>query len=214
MATSNTEKAQALARSFFPAKPTNTGVLEDFPYPNTCCKADQLTKDQILHHITKLKPYKAPGPNSIPNIVLYKCANLLIDRLYHIYKAMLNNGLYYAPWKEFHTVVLQKPGKPCYNTPKAYHPIALLCMMWKVLTATVVEQITYYTKNHDLIPVHHFGGRPGCTTMDMVHLLVHQIKSKWQRGNVTLVLFLDMEGAFLNAVPVTLVHNLQKRKIL
>ena len=94
MATSNKEKAQALARSFFPAKPTNAGVPEDFLYPNTCCKADQLTKDQILHHITKLKPYKAPGPDGILNIILSKCANLLIDRLHHIYKAILNNSLY------------------------------------------------------------------------------------------------------------------------
>ena len=80
--------------------------------------------------------------------------------------------------------------------------------MWKVLTATVAEQITYYTENHDLLPAHHFGGRPGHTTMDAVHLLVHWIKSEWQRGNVTSVLFLDMEGAFPNAVPATLVHNL------
>ena len=211
-ATSNTEKAQALARSFFPAKPVNADVPEDFPYPNMCCKANQLTKEQILHHISKLKPYKAPGPDGIPNIVLSKCANLLIDRHYHIYRAILNNGLYYVPWKEFHMVVLRKPGKPHYDTPKAYHPIVLLCMIWKVLTATVVEQITYYTENHDLLPVHHFGGRLGCTTTDAVHLLVHWIKSKWHRGNVTSVLFLDMEGAFPNTVPAVLVHNLQKRK--
>ena len=190
----------------------NAGVLEDFPSPNTCCKANQLTKEQILHHISKLKPYKAPGPDSIPNIILSKCANLLIDRFYHIYRAILDNGLYYMPWKEFHTVVLCKPGKPCYDTPKAYCPIALLCMMWKVLTASVAEQITYYTENHDLLPVHHFGGRPGHTTMDTAHLLVHQIKSEWHRGNITSVLFLDVEGAFLNMVPAILVHNLQKRE--
>ena len=213
-ATSNTEKAQALARSLFPAKPVNTGVPEDFPYPNVCCKADQLTKEQILHHISKLKLYKAPGPNSIPNIILSKCSNLLIDRLCHIYRAILDNGLYYVPWKEFHMVVLHKPGKPHNDTPKAYCPIALLCMMWKVLTATVAEQITYYTENHNLLPAHHFGGRPGHTTTDVVHLLMHWIKSEWRRGNVTSVLFLDVEGAFPNAVPAILVHNLRKRKIL
>ena len=214
MATSNTEKEQALARSFLPDKPTNTAVPEDFLYTNACCKADQITKEQITYHLSKLKPYKAPGPDGIPNIVLSKCTNLLIDRLYHIYKATLDNRLYYMPWKEFHTVVLHKPEKPHYNTPKAYCPIALLCMMWKVLTAAVVEQITYYTENHDLLPAHHFGGRPGCTTTDAVHLLVHWIKSDWCKGNLTSVLFLDVEGAFPNTVPAILVHNLQKRKIL
>ena len=56
--------------------------------------------------------------------------------------------------------------------------------------------------------MHHFGVRPGCTIIDMVHLLVHQIKSEWHKGNITSVLFLDVEGAFPNAVPVILVHNL------
>ena len=124
-ATSNTDKAHVLARSFIPVKPTNTGVLEDFPYPNMCCKANQLTKEQILHPLSKLKPYKGPGPNGIPNIILSKCTNLLINKLYHIYRAILNNGLYYVPWKEFHMVVLCKPGKPHYNTPKASNSTSL-----------------------------------------------------------------------------------------
>ena len=119
-ATTNTEKAQILTKSFFPPKPADTGIPEDFPYPNACCRANQITKEQIQHHLRKLKPYKAPGPDGIPNVVLTKCTNLLTNRLYYIYKAILNGRLHYTPWKEFHMVVLHKPGKLWYNTPKAY----------------------------------------------------------------------------------------------
>lgn len=212
-ATTNTEKAQALAKSFFPAKPADPEDAAGFTYPPACCKPDQVTKEQILLHIRKLKPYKAPGPDGIPNIVLMRCADLLVDRLLYIYKAMLERNLHYSPWKSFTTVVLRKPGKPRYDVPKAYRPIALLNTMWKVLAAIVAEQLTYYSERYNLLPAHHFGGRPGRSTTDAVHLLVHNIKNSWRKGNVTSVLFLDVEGAFPNAVPRRLVHNLRKRRI-
>jgi len=48
---------------------------------------------------------------------------------------------------------------------------------------------------------------------DAMHLLMHKIKASWRAGKVTSVLFLDIEGAFPNAVPSRLVHNLRKRKV-
>lgn len=109
------------------------------------------------------------------------------------------------------TVVLCKPGKPCYDTPKAYRPIALLNTMGKVLTAIVAELMVFYTKMHYLLPAHHFRGRPGRTTTDAVHLLTHRIKDAWRKKQVTAVLFLDIEGAFPNAEMDKLIHSLKKR---
>ncbi len=41
------------------------------------------------------KPFKAPGLDGIPNIVLSNYANAIIDRLYYIYEAMLKRGILY-----------------------------------------------------------------------------------------------------------------------
>jgi hypothetical protein len=212
-ASTNDEKSKALAKSFFPTRPEDHGVIPDYIYPPPCCAPDKITREQILLQIQRLKPYKALGPNSIPNIVLTRCSDLLVDRLYYIYKAMLECNMHYASWKTFTTVVLRKPGKLRYDIPKAYCPIALLNTSWKVLAAVIADQLTYYSEKFNLLPATHFGGRPGRTTMDMVHLLVHKIKSAWRHGKVTSVLFLDVEGAFPNTVPARLVHNLCKRGI-
>lgn len=110
------------------------------------------------------------------------------------------------------TVVLQKPGKPCYNTPKAYQPIALLNTMSKVLTAIMADIMTFYTETHELPPMHHFGGRPGRTTTNTIHLLLHKIKDSWRKKQVTAVLFLDIKGAFPNAVTSKLLHSMRKRR--
>jgi hypothetical protein len=199
-----------LVKTFFPPRPPNDAPLQ-YVYPKPACKFDPITKDQIGRQLARLKPYKAPGPDGIPNIVLTKCTDILIDRLLPIYKAMTKKALYFTPWKLSTTVVLRKPSKPRYDTPKAYRPIALLNTLCKVLTAVMVELMTFYTEKHQLLLPNHFGGRPGRTTTDTVHLLVHKIKDSWQKRHVTAVLFLDIEGVFPNAVTSRLLHNMRKR---
>jgi len=212
-ASANCEKGRVLAKNFFPTKPPSDEALVDHIYPRACERVGKITTEQIRAQCKKLKPFKAPGPDGIPNVVLTKCADLIAGRLCHIYRAMLDKNLLYKPWKEFVTIVLRKPCKPSYDTPKAYRPIALLNTMWKVITAIIANHITYITEKHQLLPTNHFGGRPGRTTADAVHLLVAKIKNAWRAKKVTSVLFLDIEGAFPNADPERLIHNLRKREI-
>jgi len=212
-ASTNHEKGRVLARSFFPAKPCSDSSLSGYKYPKACLHAGKVMQEQIRAQLKKLKPYKAPGPDSIPNIVLTRCADELVERLFYIYQAMLEKSLMYKPWKEFNTVVLCKPGKPSYNIPKAYRPIALLNTMWKVIMAIVASHITFYTEKYQLLPANHFGGCPGRTTADVIHLLTNKVKVAWRKQEVVSVLFLDIEGAFPNVNPMRLVHNIRNRHL-
>src|SRR6266481_9435047 len=83
----------------------------------------------------------------------------------------------------------------------------------KLLSAVVAEDIAYMCKWHSLLPDNHFGGRPGRCTSDAMQLLVHKIKAAWRRKNIAAVLFLDVEGAFPNAVTDRLLHNMRMRQI-
>ena len=213
-ANSNQDKSELLANTFFPKKPANeeeNRAQQEYPPP--ICEANKISQDQIRRQLKRLKPFKAPGPDGIPNIVLTRCADLIVDRLWYIFNAILEKEIYYAPWKHFTTVVLRKPGKPRYDTPKAYRPIALLNTLGKLMTAAVAEQLAYYTERYALLPHTHFGGRPGRTTTDALHSLVYRIKDAWRKHQVVSVLFLDIEGAFPNAVNERLEHNLKTRKV-
>ena len=107
-----------------------------------------------------MKPYKALGPDGIPNVVFTKCIDLFVERLLHISKAMLKHSLHYRPWKAFHMVMLCKPGKTRYDVAKAYQPVALLNTLWKLLAAIIAGKIMYHSEKSQLLPDHHFGGRP------------------------------------------------------
>ena len=209
----NQEKGKILAKGFFPTKPPVDNTLSGAKYPKACTRVGKITPEQISAQLKKLKPYKAPGPDGIPNIVLTKCADLIVDRLTHIFMALIEEKPSYKPWKEFIIIVLRKPGKPRYDVPKAYCPIVLLNTMWKVVTAVVASHITFITEKHQLLPANHFGGQPGQTTTDTMHLLINKIKAAWRTGKVSSVLFLDIEGAFLNVNPERLVHNLRKCRV-
>ena len=74
-----------------------------------------------------------------------------------------------------------------------------------------MEEITHLVERHQLLLANHFGRRLGQTTSDSRHLLVDHVKAAWRRKQAVSILFLDVEGAFTNAVLPRLMHNLQKR---
>ena len=107
-------------------------------------------------------------------------------------------------------VILQKPGRPDYSVTKAYRPIVLLNMTVKLLSEIVAEQTTHMLETNNLLPATHFGGRPGCSTQDSLLLLETTIKHVWRQHKVISTLFLDIEGAFPNAITDQLLHNMRK----
>ncbi|VDB89214.1 unnamed protein product [Peniophora sp. CBMAI 1063] len=212
-AATNIVKSEWLAQSFFPEPPDDANLPPDPVYPTPVGDFTPLDEDTVLRHLARLSPYKAPGPDGIQNIVLTKCADLIAPHLVPVYNAILQYDFYYGPWREFTTIVLRKPGKPSYTITKAYRPIALLNTLAKVLTAIVTERLTFLCEEFDLLPHTQFGGRPGRATTDSMHYLTDIITTAWAQGKVVSVLFLDIEGAFPNAVPEVLLHDLRMRRV-
>ena len=143
------------------------------------------------------------------NIVFQRCPVLQLYLL-SLCNAALSLRTYYDPWRESITVILRKPGRPDYSVPKAYHPIALLNTTAKLVLAIVTDRVSHILETHGLLPATHFGSRPGHSTEDSLLLLETTIKHAWHQHKVASVLFLDIEGAFPNAVTDQLLHNMKK----
>ena len=163
----------------------------------------------IKHAVHLLKPHKAPGPDGIPNVVLTKCIDALIDHLYFIFRAVLELNVYHEWWLRSITLVLCKIGKTTYNIAKLYHPISLLDTIGKLLSTLIVADQSHFTEKHNMFPAMQFGGRPGCCTTDAMHVVAHKIKDAWHAGKVAFTLFLDVQGAFPNMVKDQLIHNMK-----
>ncbi|QRV77059.1 Reverse transcriptase from transposon X-element protein [Ceratobasidium sp. AG-Ba] len=201
---SGDEKREAFYGTLFPT-PVEHDTPGDEEYVDDVEPFRRVTGAQLRRVLARLSPYKAPGPDGIPNCVFTNCADILVPLLVPLYRATFTLKYYPQAWRESVTVIIRKPGKPDYSNPKAYRPIALLNVISKLLSAIA--------ERWNLLPEHHFGGRQGRTTSDSMHTLTSFIKNAWRNGDVVAGLFLDVSGAFPNASPVMLAHNLRKSGI-
>jgi Reverse transcriptase (RNA-dependent DNA polymerase) len=163
--------------------------------------------------ICTISPYKAPGPDKIPNIMLKECIKVLIEHLFFIFRAVFKLNMYHPKWLESTTIILCKPGKAAYNMAKSYHPIGLINTIPKVLSTLCSRHISYLTEKHGLLSTAQFGGHPGWNTTDAMFLVVHKIKGAWWCGKVAAALFLDIQGAFPNTMKEWLIHNMQMWRV-
>ena len=67
---SNEDKANIFAKMFFPPPSLLQEDYAYYAYPELLPDPPPISEDQILRHIAGLSPYKAHGPDGIPNILL------------------------------------------------------------------------------------------------------------------------------------------------
>ena len=206
-ADNNASKAAALAELFFPPPPTFSHVPSNTDYLPPLKGVHYFSRARIHQVISSLSPYKAPGPNQIPNMVLIKCCNSIIDHLFYNFRAVIELNVYHLCWLKLETLVLCEIGKLLYDVAKAYHPIGLMDTIPKVFSMLCAKHISYLAKKHKLLP--QFSGRPGRNTTDAMLLVTYEIKDAWRNGKMAAALFLDIQGAFSNMVKEQLIHNMR-----
>ena len=137
---------------------------------------------------------KATGPDNISPRVLKNCARELSGPLATIFAACLEQNKWPAAWKEAHVVPVHK--KESKTDPRHYRPISLLSTMGKVFEKLIAETLWRHLNQHSLVSPHQFGFRPGRSTSDLLLLLSQEWQDTLDEGLDTLVVALDIAGAF------------------
>src|SRR6267154_4501235 len=173
----------------------------------------------IMHYVCI---FSAPMSGSskvhaLRHICIVTICNMNISTVPHmgpIFRTTFHLGIYPDQWRHSSTIVLRKPGRPDYSLPKAYRPITLLDTMAKILLSCVADDLTYIAEQNNLLPSTHFGGRPGRSTTDSLHLLTKFVTDAWaSKDNFVSVLFLDVKATFPSVIVNRLLHNLRKARI-
>jgi len=98
--------------------------------------------------------HTTPGPSRVGYKLLKWAHAACPDYLPHLLNLCLNTG--YHPWKTATIIMINKPQKPDYTVPKAYHPIALLECTSKLLEKIIAKRINTDIEQHDLLPMTQF----------------------------------------------------------
>ena len=127
-----------------------------------------------------------------------------------LYNCIIDEGIWPTPLKESLSIIIPKPGKSDYSTPKAYHPTVLLSVLGKLLTKILAKQLQYKAIAFNLLYPSQFGGIQKHTTTDVGLILTDIIVKARERGLFTSVLALDITQFFPSLNHSAMAHILTK----
>jgi len=119
----------------------------------------------------------APGPD---HITWWHLKLILADNTYAVEILSLANAcllLHHWPrhFKELVSVIIPKPGKPAYNTPKVFRPIVLLNTLSKLIEKIVVRRLQFDAVKHGILHPNQLGGVAQWSTEDAGVFLTHLV---------------------------------------
>ena len=168
-----------------------------------------VNKERIKAALLSFSPYKAPGPDGISPILIQKGIDILSGLLKILYTACLERGYVPKTWQRARIVFLPKPGKDDYSSAKSYRPISLTSFLLKGL-----ERLVHWHLQEGPLkrfPLHdrQFAYKAGVSTEDALHTLVARLEEAVFNKKIAIVVFLDIEGAFNNALATSMTQGLR-----
>jgi len=194
------------------ATPPSSADLSDIPplplYPPSLPSHD-ISIDEVKAAVFKSAPFKAPGPDGIPNCLIQATWTTIGPIVTTILSKCRTAGYFPLAWKQARTVILKKAGKPDYSDPSAYRPIALLSCLGKSYEAILANRLAITADHHNLLPNSHFGARKARTTTDALTTFISWTKNQWRKKKIVSALLVDVKSAFPTVNLQRLVHRLR-----
>ena len=95
-------------------------------------------------------------------------------------------------------VIISKPNKASYDSPKSFRPIVLLNKMGKLIEKVIGKRLQFLTTTNNFIHPSQLGGLKFKSTTDAGVALTHIIHSGWVKNLLTSMLVFDIAQFFLS----------------
>ena len=157
------------------------------------------SKEEFRTAISSCNNSSAPGPDkllwSYLKIILKdnECLNTII----YIANACINLGYWPSHFKISTMVVISKPNKKSYDSPKSFRPIILLNTVGKLIKKVIGERLQFNTVSNDFIHLSQLGGLKFKSTTNTGVTLTHTIQAGWVKNLSTSTLAFNITQFFL-----------------
>ena len=160
------------------------------PLPDDPVIDERMSQLEVAEHIARLKRYKSPGPDGIPNELLREGGAPVTEMLTTLFKLVWRAELVPCAWRHGVITSLFKAGDraECNN----YRPITLLPTIGKLFTAIMATRLERFVRLHD----HQSAFRKARGTMDPLFVFSATILERKARGLRTHAFFLDLKKAY------------------
>jgi len=123
------ELNKALLCYFFPGEPTKSFHTILLPFKD--CLA--LAADEVVRALARSSPSSAPGPDKTPYSVCKRILRVAPHLIHDLLQPLVAYGFHPPTLKKADGIVLDKPGKPSYDSPSSFRVIVLLQTFSKIL---------------------------------------------------------------------------------
>jgi hypothetical protein len=172
--------------------------------------------DKVIHHLNYAS---APRHNRITYKLVTKFHSTCPSALPHLFDALFRYEAFLDSWKIAQCVVIPKPRKLSYTTPKAYWPISLLQCISKTYKRIAANRITQSAAQCLAISPNQMGAQSHYSAIDALLKILSPIstdlsfKKKQPKRKLPYhpaLLTYDIEGTFNNINPALLLQVMQQ----
>jgi len=203
------ELNNALLNHFFPGEPARS--VDSILLPFRDCPP--LTAEEVCRALARSSPSSAPGPDKTPNSVWQRINRVAPHLIHELLSPLVSHGFHPPALKKADGIVLDKPGKPSYDSPSSFRVIVLLQTFSKILERIMNSRLSGVARLAGLINPHQCGSLAGLSASDAVITLTHEIRTLQMAGRKVSTLFLDIKGGFDNVNPSTLCNMLKSKGV-
>jgi len=186
--------ADALLSHFFqprPPPPPRLTLLRHKDYSS-------LTTEEGSRALAPSSNPSAPGPDHIPYSVWKSLHHIRPCLLSCLLDPLLAHAFHPPSLKKALGIVLDKPGKPAYDSPSSFRVIVLLHTLSKVLSKIAASRLSLQDITCLLIHPLQCGFLTGKSTMDTARVVQPHAQSLHRDRHKVSTLFLDLKGSCEN----------------
>ena len=118
--------------------------------------------------------------------------DVYIINVIKIANACIDLGCWPNHFKRSSTVIIPKPNKLSYDSPKSFRPIVLLNTLGKLIEKVIGERIQFHVIANDFIYPSQLGGLKFKSTIDTEIALIYIIGLGWTKNCITSTLAFDI----------------------
>jgi len=175
------------------------------------CRA--LPAEEVGRALARSSPSSAPGPDQTRNSVWKRIHRVGSHLIHDLLAPLVAHGFHPPALKMANGIVLDKPGKPSYDSPSSFRALVLLQTFSKILERIMNSRLSGVARLAGLLNPHHCRSLAGLSASDATTTLTHVVRTIQMAGRKVATLFLDIKAGFDNVNPSTLCNMLKAKGV-
>ena len=177
----------------------NPPFLEELPICSPI-KWPCFTKQELRNIIAKYSLSSIPGPDHISwrHFCLLIANNICLTKIFDIANSWITLEHWPSHFKNITSVIIPKPNKVAYNSPKDFHSIVLLNTMGKLLERVISNWPQFHTTANNFLDANQLGDIQQKSIIKATLYLIYLICTGWLKQCHTSIIVFDMAQFFLS----------------